>query len=288
MVHRVNKSDWPKQTWQYPIIHEYKFAFGLSAEDATKASTIVPYMFQDNALIDYENIKTNPENADFATVAYPNVLAGSYIPKISVNWMMYLPSADLEITMLKVDTMQIGISMLNRLDAFDKKTGNDIETILELQHETTDEQAGPLYNNTKIFEPVTPQDLDFTKVPFLTTNGQLEGVAFDKDLFFQAMHYYTNKEMLKTVTNRMKSHTIVEPIIPHGRAIQTFSRMINVPPMCKFAQPYDYCGELFSVPQVGSTSQYHTAADTTAVEHVSVVGFVKFFEFNPDLNFARA
>ncbi len=286
-IHQVSKSDWPKLTWKYPLIHNFEWGFGLSAEDVLKASTIVPYLMQDNALVDYENVKTNPENADFAVVAYPNVMAGSYIPKIQLGYTMVIPPSDTEIVHLRVDTLPIHISMLNRLDAFDKKTGNDIETILELQHETTDEQAFPLFNGTKLFESGGTYDYH-ANVPGLTTTQQPEGVAFDKELFFDAMHYYTNKEMLKTVTGRMRSHILSEPLVPHGRSMVQKNFTMETPSLCKFQHPYTFCGDMFSVPQVGSRTQYHLAGETTAIEHLMVKGYCRFFEFNPDYNFARA
>ncbi len=291
MVHNASRKDWPRLTWQYPRIHNFEFGFGLSAEAATKGHTIVNYLMQNNAIIDYEDIKTNPENADFAVVAYPDVCAGSYIPKVHVGYQMYVPPSDTEIVHLRVDTMGIHTSMLNRLDAFDKKTGNDIETILELEHETTDEKCYPIYNGTKLFESGGTYDMaplsGFASIG-LTTDGQPEGVAFDKEMFFDAMHYYTNKEMLKQVTDKMRSHIVSEPLVPHGRIIVSKSITMNTPPLCKFANPYDYCGELFSVPQVGSRTQYHLAGETIAIEHLQVKGFVRFYEYNPDFNFARA
>ena len=51
-VHQVSKRDWPKLTWIYPRIHNFEFGFGLSAEDTAKASTIVTYLMQNNAIID--------------------------------------------------------------------------------------------------------------------------------------------------------------------------------------------------------------------------------------------
>ncbi len=286
-IHVVSKKDWPRQTWVYPRIHNFNFGFGLSAEATTKAHTIVPYIMQDNALIDYETIKTNPENADFATVAYPNCCAGSYVPKITVGWMAFIPTADTEIISLKFDTMRLGCAFLNRLDAFDKKTGDDIETILELTHETTDEQAYPLWNNTKLFEGAGTYDYD-ALVPGLTTTQQPEGVAFDKEMFFDAMHYYTNKQMLRSVTSGMRSHLVSEPIVPHGRSIIMGGGTYSLPPACKFMNPYTFHGELFSVPQVGDRSQLQLAGETTAIEHLTVKGFVRFNEFNPDFEFARA
>ncbi len=286
-IHNVSKADWPRLAWKFPKIHNFNFGFGLSAEDTNKASTIVPYMFQDNAMVDYENIKTNPDNADFAVVSYPNCTAGSYVPEITVGWKMFIPTADTEIISMVVNTMKLGSAFLNRLDAFDKKTGNDIETILELQHETTDEQVYPLWNGTKLFEGAGTYDYDAI-VPGLTTDQQPEGVAFDKQLFFDAMHYYTNKEMLKSVTQKMKSYLVSEAIVPHGRSVITYSKTLQVPPACKFMNPYCFFGELFHVPQVGSLSQLMLASSTTAIEHLTVKGFCNFNEYNPDYNFARA
>ncbi len=287
VVHKVSKRDWPRQTWIYPRIHNFNFGFGLSAEDTTRASTIVPYFLQDNALVDYETIKTNPENSDFATVAYPNICAGSYIPKITVGWHAFVPTADTEIISMIFNNMVIATSMLNRLDAFDKKTGEDIETLLELTHETTDEQAYPLFNNTKLFEGAGTYDYD-PLFPGLTGTQQPEGVAFDKEKFFDAMHYYTNKQMLRQVTHKMQTHLVSEPLVPHGKSMITHSRTSNVDSQCKFSHPYDFCGELFHVPQVGSLSQLQLAGETTPIEHLTVKGFVRFFEYNPDFNFSRA
>ena len=275
-----------REMFKYPLIHNYEFGFGLSAEAPTRAHTIIPYAMQDNAIVDYETIKTNPDNADFAVKANGNVARGSTIGKIFVDYMMYIFPSDTEISMIKVNTMDIHISMLNRLDAFDRKTGNDIETILELTHETTDEQTYPLWNGTKLFEGQGVYDLP-TEVPGLTTDQQPEGVAFDKEMFYDALHYYTNKEMLRKVTGQMFSWTLTDPLVNAKHAIaHVTKRMSN--PICKFANEYMMCGELFSVPQVGSTDQYHLAAQTTAIEHVSVKGRVRFNEFNPDFNFSRA
>ncbi len=288
MVHNDGRHLWEKRVWQFPLIHNFEFGFGLGAENTNKANTIQPYFFQDNALIDYELIKTNPENADFAVDASPNVRAGSYIPKVHVSWEMFIPPSDLEIVHLKCDTMVINTSMLNRLDAFDKKTGEDIESLIGLTHETTDEQTLVDWNGTDLFEESTDAyDLP-AGVAGLTATQQPEGVAFDKEKFFDAMHYYTNKEMLKLVTQKLKTHLLSEPIIPHGRSLTRMSRTFNVAPLCKFQHPYTFCGELFSVPQAGARTQYHMAANTTDKEHLRVRGYVRFYEFNPDFNMARA
>ncbi len=296
-IHEVSKRDWPRLTWKYPRIQNFDFGFGLDAFDgaATKNSTMVTWLMQNNSIVDYELIKTNPENEDFAVVNYPDTCAGSYIPQIQVHWQAMLRPADTEIVHLRFDTLPIHTSMLNRLDAFDKKTGFDIETILELEHVVGDENAYPIFNGVKLYESGgVPPALDTTfKDGFadvgLGTDLQPEGIAFDKEQFFDAMHYFTNKQMLKTVTSRMRTHIVSEPLVPHGRSIVTGGGNMQTPSLCKFQHPYTYCGEIFSVPQQGSKSQYHLTADVlTAVEHLTVRGFVRFNEFNPDFNFARA
>ncbi len=288
VIHQLTRRDWPRKAWIFPRIHNFEFGFGLDADDAaaTKNSTIVPYLLQDNALIDLETVKTNPENADFAVTDEPNIYAGSYVPRITVRWVAYLRPTDTEVVHLLFNTMPIYTSFLNRLDAFDKKTGNDIETILELTHETTDEQCYPLFNNTKLYEGGGTYDYS-ANVPGLTGTQQPEGVAFDKEMFFDAMHYYTNKQMLKGVVGRMMNHTVSEPIVPHGKSIIT-GGLNRIQSIAKAANPYTFCGELFHVPQAGSRSQYHLGAGVTAVEHLTVKGFVRFNEFNPDFNTARA
>ncbi len=288
-IHTIDKRDWDRRTWKFPLIHRFNFGFGLTADSAsiTKRSTIQPYLFQDDLAIDLETIMTNPANASFMVDAQPNVTSGSYIPSIRVNWVMYMEPADTELTHLLVNTMPINISMLNRLDAFDKKTGFDIETILELTHETDEEQTLVLWNGVKLFEQSTDKfDLP-TDVEGLTATQRPEGVAFDKDQFFDAMHYYSNKDMLKTVTGGMRTHILSEPIIPHGRSIITGGKS-QVPSLCKFANPYMFCGEMFHVPPENDRSQYSIGTAATDKAHLWVKGFVRFNEYNPDFNFERA
>ncbi len=273
-MHNNSSKLWDRRTWQFPLLHEFEWTFGLSLENTAKASTIIPDFFQDNALIDYELIKTNPLNADFAIDNTPNTMKGSVVGMLSANWTAFIPDANAEVEIIKFNTLPIHTAMLDRLDAFDQKTGNDIETIIELQHETTDEQVGAVYNNTKLFESQGPRDLA-TSVPFLTTNGQLEGVAFDKTLYFQAKRYYTNKEMLNQVTGQMRTHTIVEPLSPHGRAIVT-SGNTRVDPMCKFQNPYTGQFTLFHLPQADSLFQFHDSGTVTDIEAVTVKGHTFF------------
>ncbi len=276
--------------WFYPRVHNFEFGFGLSADAATKASTIQPWIMMNDSIEDYELIKTNPENDDFAVVNYPDIAAGSVVPRVMVDYSMYIPSSDTQLVHLMCNTMRIHTSMKNRLDAFDKKTGDTTQSILELEGETSDTICYPLYNGTKLFEAGGTFDTTY-KDGFadvgLGTDLQPEGVAFVKETFFDARHYYTNKEMLNLMTDRMKSYVISEPLVS-GRSVIHVHYNYATPSLCKFANPYTFCGELFHVPQSGSIDQYHIAAETSAIEHLRVKGRIRFKEFNTDFNFARA
>ncbi len=281
------KRDWPRETWNYPLSHDFTFGFGLNIDDAVfvRNSTIVPYLMQDNAIVDYETIKVNPENEDFAVVAKPNTAAGSFIPRVMVSWWSIVPST--EPVVMNFKTMNIFTSTLNRLDAFDKKTGNDIETILELTHETTDEQCYPLWNGTKLYE--SHMTLDYpADVPGLTTSQQPEGVAFDMEMYFDALHYYTNKEMLRQMTDRMKSWKIKTFSIDSaiGDCIKTSYQNV-LPSMCKYQHPYTGCYGLFHCPPAATVNQFQ-GVGVTNVEHIFFYGRVRFNEFNPDFNRSRA
>ncbi len=278
--------------WFYPRIHNFEFGFGLSADASTKASTIQPWMMMNDAIENYELIKTNPENDDFAVVDYPDVAAGSIIPRIMVDYSMYIPSSDTQLVHLMCNTLRIHTSMLNRLDAFDKKVGvgSEIKTILGLEVETPGTTCYPIYNGTKLFEAGGTFDTTYTEgfaAVGLGTDLQPEGVSFTKETFFDARQYYTNKQMLNLVTDKMKSYVISEPLVS-GKSVIHVHYNYATPSLCKFANPYMFCGELFHVPQSGSIDQYHIATETSAIEHLRVKGRIRFKEFNTDFNFARA
>ncbi len=285
----LHKKAWPRRTWLYPRVHDHYFGFGLDMDDtaATKNSTMVPLAWMDNALIDYETIKTNPENADFLSVDNGACALGSYVPKVTVQWLGWSPSAEVDV--MRFMTLDIHTAMLNRLDAFDKLTGNDIETILELTHETTDEQAHPLFNTVKLYEGHRVVDYNAV-VEGLTGTQQPEGVAFALDGYFNALHYYSNKEMLRTVTDRMKTFYVngdLTKAIPFkNKVVRQISH--HMPSICKYMQPYTLFAKLFTVPQTSSAYQMNNAADTSAIEHLTISGHVRFNEYNPDFNFSRA
>ncbi len=281
--------DWPKKVWDNPSPHDFVWGFGLDIDPASplKAATIVPYCMQDNAIVDYETIKVNPQNEDFVIQNKPNCAAGSYIGKIMVSWKAWIASS--EIDLMNFNTLDIHTSMLNRLDAFDKKTGEDIESLLELTHETTDEQCYPLWDGTKLYEGHLVNDYA-AEVPGLTTTQQPEGIAFNQEAYFDALHWYTNKEMLRKVTGKFKTWYLggdLPKAIPiRDRIVTSFGNKQQS--LTKYMHPYSFVGEIFSAPKASARNQMMLGTDVTAIEHLTVQGRTRFFEHNPDFNFARA
>ncbi len=259
---------------EFPLHHDIEFNFQLSAEIETKNSTIVPLVIQDQGLTPSGSTKqVNPRNPNFEIDAGVNCYAESIIPKIALSYRCSLTKGAIEtdaIRSLSINVMPIHTAFLSRLDAEDYKTAVDCENLLELTHETVDEQCYPLWSGTDLDNPsLVPAD-----VPGLTTNQNYESVAFDKETFFDAMQYYTNKNMLQTMIGRMKT-LLLKRDYPYSYASNNYNY-----PIVKFMNPYAFCGILFHLPQVGQIDQFGIASETTAIPHVNISGKIRFPEWN--------
>ncbi len=164
---------------EFPLHHDYEFAFTLHAEDETKNSTIVPILIQDLAAGTMSSTIVNPRHGSFVVSAEVNCFPESIIPRLNVSYRCSLTKGAIEtdaVRSLSLNVMPIYTAFLNRLDAEDHRTGTDCENLLELTHETTDEQCFPLWSGVDL----TNGSLLPTKVPGLTASQVIESVAFDK------------------------------------------------------------------------------------------------------------
>ncbi len=283
----VGHKNWDKRTWQHPLPHDFQIGFGLGIDDGTKNATMVPICFSDNAIVDYETIKVNIENEDFAVSARPNCAQGSYVPNAMIVWQAWSPSVEIDVA--KFSTIDIHTSMLERLTAFDKKSTLTTAAVLELQSEATDEQCGGLYDGTKLYEGHGVRDAH-TDVPFLTTNGQMENIVWSRENYFDALHYFGTKSLLRKMSSNWKNFqlagSLVKDVPIRDKVKGDLTR--GVPSICKFMNPYAYYGKVFTAPAVGDKNQLQLAAETSAIEHISFEVRVRFNEFNPDFNFSRA
>ncbi len=272
MPHRLNP---PKGYLgnEYPLWHDLEYQFKLNAEDETKNSTMIPIMHNDILAQVLKTTYVNPKNSAFEVVAQPNCSPESILPSLQLSMRCSLTKGAIEtdaVRSLSLNYMFINGAFLNRLDAVDAKTGNDIETILELTHETDEEQVIPLWSGVDL----TSGSLVPTGVEGLTTDQVIESVAFDKEMFFDAMKYYDNHSMLRTMARSMKTVTIKRdyPYSMHGTK--------PVAPICRFMNPYSFGFLLVHLPQVGDIDQYGLADVTTNIPHVDVKIKIRYPEWN--------
>jgi len=256
---------------EFPLYHDFEYHFALQAEGTTKDSTIVPVICQDQLAQTLATTFVNPKHSSFEISNNPNCSPESIIPYMSISIRASLTKLAIEtdlVRSLSFNYMMITTAYLSRLDAIDSKTGNDTETILELTHETDEEQVFPLWSGVDIGTNNLPANQEGIG------GTPLESVAFDKELFFDALHYYDNRSMLRTMAPSMRSVTVKRdyPYVTSGTR--------NNKPICKFMNPYSFCGILFHLPQVGSIDQFGIAADTTAIDHVQFTMKVRFPEWN--------
>jgi len=266
---------------EYPLPHQFEYKFALQVEDETKNSAIFTLLMHSEQFTAPDAIEVNPKNAAFAVQGGPTVYPDSIIPRITMSMRLALSKTAVEtdgLRSLLVNWMPLYTAFLPTLDAEDSKTAEDIEDILELQHETDDKNVTPLFSGVDLGigsqADNTIQGMGFAQWN-LTTDLLMESVAFDKSKFYDAMHYYTNKGMLKKVTGRMNT-----ALVTRDRPYRYFSRNFTNPTV-KRSNGYMFCGILVHLPQVGEADQVPLiAGDTTVVDHLRGNIMIQYDEWN--------
>lgn len=271
--------------YQYPLPHNFEYRGQLTGEGSAQNATILTLFRASEACTDVENIEVNPRHANFAEETGPTIHMGSIIPKVTINMKLAL-SKEAEVTdnirRMMVKWAPIYTAFLPSLDAEDDKTGNDIETLIELQHDTGNKDTYPLFNGTKVtsgnnhpLSTVTDADEAFADYG-LSTSAVLEYITFDTDTFYDAMQYYTNGGMLRKVMGKWQTTTVTRE-----NEYNYYSNNYTYP-MVKRGNPYTFCGILLWVPPVAQAQQYNFIADTTAnLAHVNFGLTVRYDEWNP-------
>ncbi len=271
---------------EFPLPHNFGFAFELFIEDETKNSTIIPIIRQSELAFDIEGVEVNPSHANFAEETGATVAPKSIIPKInfSMNIAMSKISYVTDLTpAMRVSFMPIYTAFEESLTAKDEKTAVEVEDILELTHGTTDKEVVPLYSAADVSGLMPLGTVVDPNEAFgdwgLTGNANLESVAFDTELFFDALHYYSNSGMLKKSIGRWTTVTILK-----DRPFFFSSNNFTLP-MIKRANPYTFCGMLVHVPQSDSFDQLTRVGDTTAAgAGVNVQCRIRYDEWNPNFD----
>lgn len=263
------------QEWPRP--HNIGGNFSLNLEDETKNSTIIPIFLGDQAYVDPQNVDTNPKNANFGVGIQTNMYPDSIIPKINFSFSARMTKGAIETDALRsivFHWMPIYTAFLDSLEAEDEVTTDQVEDIIEMNHETTDKQAYPLWSGIDLSEASNlPSD-----VPALTTNQVHESVAFSLENFYDAMHYYTNKNMLKKAVGQMHVQRVYRDR-PYSYHSNNFTN-----PRCKRINPYTFCGVLFHVQQASQVGQDCIASEVTNIPHLHIKYKLRWDQWNIGFN----
>lgn len=265
---------------EFPLPHDVKYAFTLSTFTTSKSGTIVPIVMQDEAK-DPAAINTHPEHASFAVSTQANCSPDSHVNKANAIFRFALTKHARETDKMKelrVMVAPIYTAFKEPLDATDELSTNKISDILELQTEATDRQCYPIWNGTKLDGDDVEVGAD---TPGLTTNTNLEGVTINPELFYNAFHYYTNGQLLKTLVGPIRWLRVSE------RKHFEYTMKIKLNPKTKYMNPYTFAGLMIKLPAPGSHHQIGESTDDTTGNHIDVKAIIRYNEYNQNFDHLR-
>lgn len=273
-----------KQEW-FPRPHDggNKFAFGLETGVANQ-STIYPIAFHDEGLGAPSSYKANPENSGFAETSSPNCYPDSRINSMAINFDLAMTKSALEtdkIHAIRYCWSVIKMSFKENYIAIDELSQDEVQDITEMQYETTDRQGYPLWNGVKMPSPTGGGNALDANVPGLTTNQNIEGVAFSANDYYDAIQYETISGKLKNSMTGLAWRTIYRQ--------KPFHRIkLRIDPKVKRMNPYTFFGLLIYVPESGNYYQIPQTGDTTNVNHLECTITTRFNEWHQNFDMAKA
>ncbi len=108
----------------------------------------------------------------------------------------------------------------------------------------------------------------------------IEGVVFDINLYYDNLHFMTTAGKLKSVQGGLKWVTMTR-----DRPVKKFR--IKLRSKVKRMNKHTFMGVLTTCPSAGNRFQYHSAAETTDVNHVVVTMHTRYNEWHQDFNFRK-
>lgn len=271
---------------EYPLPHNIKLKWTFSLEPTVvNNATNFPIIIQDEAKLP-ASVFTNPEHSSFAETSNPNCSPMSEVNSIFMSLRFTLTKGFLTTDAshaLRFAFMPIHLAFKEDYIAIDELTSVETQDVLEMTTESTDRQGYGLYNNIKVAEPFSNSSLLGADVPGLDTSQKLESIAFDPELFYDALNYYTIAGKLKTIQDGLRWITLTK---------QNPSRNILIKQKrdTKRMNPYTYNGVIIYVPGVDTLDQIVMGgADTTAdLPHIVVNASMRYLEWNNKFHNERA
>ncbi len=274
-----------KQKW-WPQPHRLTAGVTFELDSATLDSTIIPIAFYDEGLGAPSLIETNPEHANFAIVGdQANCFVGSRVNTYYAEFRFSLTSKffDDNLSGIRFATMPIFMAFQNDYTAIDELSSLEVQDVLMMQTESTDRQGGPLYvAGTDLPEKVAAHGNLGANTPFLDTDVGIESVAFNSVNYYNAIHFLTIANKIKSVQGGLKWHVI--------NANRPFMKInFHIRPKTKAMNPFTYAGVLVHVPVQGDADQIGviTRDITAATQYLDLDWDVRYNEWNPEFNMAK-
>jgi len=266
----------------YAQPHQLATQFAFELDDETLNTTIVPIAFYDEGMGAPTSLETHPENANFAVIAHQaNCFINSRINLTMSNLRFNITSKFLDenLPAVRCSFMPIHMAFIDDYTAIDELSALEVQDVLEMQTESTDNQGGPLYvAATDLAVPTAGASTLATTTPFLDTTTSLEAVAFSQTNFYDMLHFMTNSGKLKVAQSGLKWFTLSAQ-----RPTASFDIQIN--PKVKRMNKFTYFGVMIHIPVSGSREQYVAAGDiTAATQYVNCTVRSRYSEWNQDFN----
>ncbi len=266
----------------YAQPHQIGRQFAFELDDATLDSTIVPFAFYDEGMGAPTALETHPENAAFVVVAHQaNCFINSRINLVLANLRFALTSKAIDdnLPAIRMAFMPIHMAFIDDYTAIDELSTLEVQDVLEMQTESTDNQGGPLYvAATDLPEPTASSAVYATTTPFLDTDTGLEAVAFSSGNFYNMLHFMTNSGKLKATQSGLRWFTLTP-----NRPVKEFD--IGIVPKVKRMNKFTYFGCLIHVPILSNNDQVVAGGDVTAAtQYVTCTSRVRYSEWNIDFN----
>lgn len=274
---------------EFPLPHRFNYHTSFSLEDETKNSTIFPILRYSEKAFAPEAQFANPTHGSFAEEVGVTCHSDSIIPRINFKLEVTMSKGAIETDKLRTVRFMwfpIYTSFLEGLDSSDRRTGTTIKAILELETENTNRTTQPIYSGVDLFASsgawlhplsnVNDDDEAATTDWGLTTDAELESVAFDYILWSNALRYFSNANMLKTMMGR-----IHKPLVTRDKPYTYYSNNRTYPKV-KRMNPHTFCGIMFHLFQAGEFDQTMDGLDTTVIDHLDVNLQIQYDEWNAE------
>ncbi len=260
----------------FPLPHEFSGGFNLAAENAALDSTIIPLARYRDDINNAPNvIEVNPKHSSFGEETGATCTPGSIVPRMTFGFNARIPMLARHQQWLGTNSfdaveevlfnwMPIYTAFIEPLEAVNVEDSLAVKSVLELAT-AAGNSVRPLYTGTDLIgattgdiSPGTLHDAEVFGDYGLSVDFKQEAIAFDPDIFFDAIKYGSTSSILKKITGHWNTVVLKGG---HNYHFQSDNFMF---PSVKRMNTHTFCGILFHCPQAGSSRQLFDASETTA------------------------